>query len=77
MDKKKFLSQEKLLASFRAFDRDHNGKITAYDLKNVLESDNKVDIEAYRKLIQQVDQNGDGSIDFKEFKDMMMSLVPV
>lgn len=77
MDKKKFLSSQRLEASFHAFDRDNNGKITAQELKHILESEIKLDITAYSNLIKQVDKNGDGMIDFKEFKDMMMELIPV
>jgi len=76
MDKKKFLSSQRLEASFHAFDRDNNGKITAQELKHILESEIKIDITAYSNLIKQVDKNGDGMIDFKEFKDMMMELIP-
>jgi calcium-dependent protein kinase len=75
MDKKKLLSEEKLKATFNAFDRDNNGKITAQELKYVLESDTKLDIKAYTKLIEQVDLNGDGMIDFREFQIMMSSLI--
>lgn len=74
MDKKKLLSEEKLEAAFKAFDTDHNGKITAQELKYFLESNVKIDISAYNKLIQQVDKNGDGAIDFDEFKEMMKIL---
>lgn len=77
MDKKKLLSEEKLEAAFKAFDTDHNGKITAQELKSFLESNIKIDISAYKKLIEQVDKNGDGVIDFDEFKDMMKILAQV
>ena len=76
IDKKKLLSAERLDAAFQAFDRDSNGKITAQELKYILESEIKLDITAYTKLINQVDKNGDGVIDFKEFKDMMIALIP-
>ena len=77
MDKKKLLSSERLDAAFQAFDRDSNGKITAQELKYLLESEIKLDITAYDRLIQQVDRNGDGVIDVKEFKEMMIALIPV
>lgn len=75
MDRKKLLSIERLELAFQAFDKDKNGKISAEELKLMLETDSKLDIEAYAKLISEVDQNGDEMVDFKEFKDMMLSLL--
>jgi calcium-dependent protein kinase len=75
MDRKKLLSLERLEKAFEAFDKDKNGKISAQELKLMLESTVKLDLEAYKKLIQDVDQNGDDLVDFREFKDMMSGLV--
>lgn len=75
MDKSKLLSEEKLEATFRVFDQDSNGKITASELKFMLESKFDVDINAYDELIARVDKNGDGMIDFFEFKEMMNGLM--
>ena len=75
MDRKKLLSVERLEAAFHAFDKDNNGKISAEELKLMLDSKPKLEITAYRKLISEVDQNGDQLVDFKEFEAMMLSLV--
>ena len=75
MDRKKLLSLERLETAFQAFDKDNNGKISAEELKLMLDSNVKFDLNAYSKLIAEVDQNGDEMVDFKEFKDMMLSLV--
>ena len=75
MDRKKLLSLERLEKAFEAFDKDKNGKISAQELKLMLESTVKLDLDAYKKLIQDVDQNGDDLVDFREFKDMMGGLV--
>lgn len=75
MDKKQLLSIERLEAAFQAFDKDNDGKISAEELKIMLDSNPSLEIAAYNKLIQEVDQNGDQLIDFKEFKDMMFSLL--
>ncbi|OMJ83887.1 hypothetical protein SteCoe_15116 [Stentor coeruleus] len=75
MDRKKLLSIERLEAAFQAFDKDQNGKISAEELKLMLESNTRLQLGAYSKLILDVDQNGDEMVDFKEFKDMMLSLV--
>ena len=75
MDRKKLLSMERLEKAFEAFDKDKNGKISAQELKLMLESTTKFDLDAYKRLISEVDQNGDELVDFKEFKDMMIGLV--
>ena len=75
IDRNKLLSIERLEAAFNAFDKDRNGKISAEELKLMLESNQKLEISAYSKLIGEVDQNGDEMVDFKEFKDMMLALL--
>jgi calcium-dependent protein kinase len=74
MDRSKLLSKERLRSAFEAFDRDKNGKISAQELKVMLEGGNKLEIEVYNKLIREVDQNEDNFVDFKEFLDMMSKL---
>ena len=75
MDRKKLLSPEHLEAVFQAFDSDKNGKISAAELKNVLDYQQNLDISVYANLIKEVDQNGDGCVDYREFKIMMTSLL--
>lgn len=75
MDRKKLLSMERIEKAFEAFDKDKNGKISAQELKLMLESTTKLELDAYKRLINEVDQNGDELVDFKEFKDMMSGLV--
>lgn len=66
-----------LKIAFDLFDLDQNGEITPLELKHVL-SNNKnndeiVDDE-WERLLSEFDQNGDGSISFSEFKQMMLKL---
>jgi len=74
MDKQQYLREEAVWAAFRVFDKNGDGTITQSELKQVLESKN-LDTVATRKQIQEllkeVDQNGDGQIDFAEFLEMM------
>ena len=51
MDRKKLLSLERLETAFQAFDKDNNGKISAEELKLMLDSNVKFDLNAYSKLI--------------------------
>ena len=36
-----------------------------------LKSDEEIENQAYQRLIELVDKNGDGVIDFEEFKEIM------
>lgn len=74
IDRNKLLTQERLEAAFEAFDRDGNGKITAEELKYMLQSSNELDLATYKLLIKEVDLNNDEMVDFKEFKAMMNKL---
>ncbi|KAL1806931.1 hypothetical protein DCAR_0832790 [Daucus carota subsp. sativus] len=63
---------ENLREAFLVFDIDKNGLITAEELQNVLESlGEKSTMSECQKMIQGVDANGDGMINFEEFKVMM------
>ena len=62
--------KERLLEAFKLFDRNHSGKISANDLKLVL--GNEVDEGSleqvnWDKIIEEVDSNKDGLIDYEEF----------
>lgn len=68
------ISDENLEIAFKAFDIDGSGKITVGELKEILgvalESEDIVN-----RLIEKVDSNGDGEIDIKEFKQMMLHCI--
>ena len=64
---------ENLKEAFAVFDIDNNGSITADELQNVLSSlGEECSLGDCRKMIAGVDQDGDGMINFDEFKVMMM-----
>jgi len=77
IDKKQYLQEDVCWAAFRVFDIDGNGKISAEELQHVLgmEEVGKAlgDLNEVKKMIQEVDKNGDGEIDFDEFMAMMKS----
>ena len=72
MNKAKILSREKLEAAFKAFDLDQSGSITADELKSMLGKHHAYDEEMWTQIIREVDQNGDGAIDLREFSEMML-----
>ena len=58
------------------FDKDGSGIITADEIREVLcfGGANALSIEAVDAIIKQVDENGDGEIQFEEFVTMMTGL---
>ena len=75
IDKKKLLTEEKMKAAFSLFDRNGDGDIEAKELKEVIGDDNNIDNNIWLQMIQEVDLDGNGVIDFDEFKDMMKKLI--
>jgi calcium-dependent protein kinase len=66
------LSVENLESAFKAFDSDNSGKITAGELREMLGGEASAQNDVWVKLIAEVDQDKDGEIDIREFKDMMV-----
>ncbi|PIN23784.1 Calmodulin and related proteins (EF-Hand superfamily) [Handroanthus impetiginosus] len=62
-----------IIEAFRVFDYDNNGLISAKELKKVLErvGCGKCSLRDCKKMVKGVDRNGDGFVDFEEFKVMM------
>ncbi|CAI7928241.1 unnamed protein product [Closterium sp. NIES-54] len=65
-----------LFRAFEVFDRDSNGVITAEELQfviGVLNGDN-LTMEDCKRMIKRVDTNGDGCVDYSEFRTMMAGI---
>ncbi|KAF4677960.1 hypothetical protein FOL47_008064 [Perkinsus chesapeaki] len=74
MDKKLYIKKDVCWAAFRVFDRDGNGKISKEELQEVLGNDDvrtALGSDLVTQMINEVDLNGDGEIDFDEFMQMM------
>ncbi|KAK9683117.1 hypothetical protein RND81_10G117800 [Saponaria officinalis] len=66
------VSTKELRDTFSMFDKDGNGRISARELHAVLKSlGEKVTVKDCSRMIQSVDADGDGHVDFEEFKKMM------
>ncbi|CAI5467575.1 unnamed protein product [Closterium sp. Yama58-4] len=65
-----------LFRAFEVFDRDSNGVITAEELQFVIGVLNGDDLtmEDCKRMIKRVDTNGDGCVDYNEFKTMMAGI---
>jgi calcium-dependent protein kinase len=74
LDKRVYMKEDVCWSAFRVFDRNGDGKISQDELKLVLHDgqvESAVGKEAVEALLNQVDTDGDGQIDFKEFMEMM------
>lgn len=64
--------EKELREAFNLYDQNKNGKISANELHSVLKSlGEKCTLKDCRKMIASVDVDGDGSVNFDEFKKMM------
>lgn len=73
LDKKVYMAEDVCWQAFRIFDRNGDGKIDRSEIKLVL-NDGDVQNQAasdMAAIMQEIDKNNDGEIDFQEFMEMM------
>ena len=78
VSKERFLNENVLRFAFRYFDKDGSGEITFDEIEKIFKdsvSDKSNVHEALKKIIAEVDTNGDGIISFKEFSDIMKKML--
>ncbi|KAL6966040.1 Troponin C, isoform 1 [Sarracenia purpurea var. burkii] len=64
--------QEELKEAFRLYDKEGNGYITTEVLREILkELDDKITTEDLDLMIQEIDADGSGTVDFNEFMEVM------
>merc|ERR1712232_874564 len=74
LDFQETFQESRCWAAFRVFDRDNSGMISKKEVREVLQSDGikgVVDSTAAERIVNEVDQNGDGELDFHEFLAML------
>lgn len=74
LDRKAYLQEDLCFAAFNVFDQNGDGKITLNELQRILDNGSVSEVLGNRstqEILRDVDRNGDGSIDFKEFMEMM------
>jgi len=75
LNKDKLLTDENLLSVFELFDKDKSGKVSSSEIKNILSGNADVSDDVWNQIMKDIDCNGDGEMSFKEFKDMMKSII--
>jgi len=73
MDRKMYIQEDVCWAVFRSFDKDGNGKISKEEIAEVLKDRDVAGVAPadISLIMQQIDSDGDGEIDFQEFMKMM------
>lgn len=61
INRKTFLSKQRLEQVFKMFDKNENGFITIENLKSIFVN-SKLDDSSWKLLLQEVDLNGDGKV---------------
>mmetsp|Transcript_1056 Transcript_1056/g.1953 ORF Transcript_1056/g.1953 Transcript_1056/m.1953 type:complete len:494 (-) Transcript_1056:28-1509(-) len=74
-DKNNLLNEEKLRAAFGYYDSDGSGSISTEEVKEVLGVGKSISEEVWLQVLKEVDSDGNGEVDFDEFKTMMMKLL--
>ena len=65
--------KEELKEAFRIYDKEGQGFITTDVLKEILrEIDTTLTEDDLDNIIEEVDEDGSGTLDFDEFQEMMM-----
>jgi calcium-dependent protein kinase len=76
IDKTKFLQDDKLKFAFRFFDKDNSGEITMDEIAQVFFKDSKDEKGVIlKRIVEEVDVNGDGIISYEEFKEVMKKIL--
>jgi calcium-dependent protein kinase len=73
LNRQKVLNKERLEATFKMFDKDGSGKISADEIRTILGNSNEKGV--LDAMIKEVDSNGDGEISLHEFKEMMLKFL--
>ena len=75
INKKKILTENNLRAAFKTFDEDGDGNISLDEIKHLLGKGKKIKDKVWNKILDEVDINKDGFVDFDEFKIMMQNFL--
>ena len=75
INKRVLLNEKNLKTTFEMFDRDGSGFISATEIAQILGHNMSKDEKVWNEIVKEVDLNGDGLIDYSEFKVMMNKFI--
>ncbi|CAK84516.1 unnamed protein product (macronuclear) [Paramecium tetraurelia] len=75
-NKVKLIEDARLEQAFKMFDKDGSGSISIDEIKGIFGSNEAaVSDDVWKELLAEVDANGDGSISFQEFKEIIIKAI--
>ena len=74
MEEQNLITDQRLRQAFELFDADKSGDLSPEEIKDILCFDSSVDPAEVDRIIAEVDENGDGQIQYDEFCHMMKCL---
>ena len=75
LNREVLLNDKKISACFSLFDRDKSGKISLVEFKNKFQKSGGINDTSWEKILNEADTNGDGEIDFEEFKVLLKKMI--
>lgn len=72
LSKEIMLSKENLSKAFGVFDTDNSGSITVAEIAEIFSEGKMGEDAVWQGILKQVDKNGDGQIDLKEFQSLLL-----
>jgi calcium-dependent protein kinase len=78
VSKERFINENVLKFAFRYFDKDGSGEITFDEIEDIFKesvTDKSKVHESLKKIVDEVDTNGDGIISFSEFSAIMKKML--
>ena len=67
-------NKDKLLASFREYDKDGNGTISLEEAQSILSEQLAFTEESTKKCLKTYDKNKDGKLSYEEFADFYFKI---
>ena len=72
LNKEVIFSKNNLERAFKMFDKDGSGTISAIEIGEIFSGGQLGEDAVWQEILKQVDKNGDGEIDLKEFQAILL-----